>query len=65
MVFFTIHIIFFQDLLLYLLQLVQALKYENFDDITEAHDKMQLNTASSSEINAESKESISTEKLTR
>lgn len=30
-----------EDLLLYLLQLVQALKYENFDDISEAYKKMQ------------------------
>lgn len=30
-----------QELLLYLLQLVQALKYENADDIMAAHDKEQ------------------------
>lgn len=29
-----------EDLLLYLLQLVQALKYENFDDIIESHNLM-------------------------
>ncbi len=31
--------VFFQELLLYLLQLVQALKYEDFDEIHEAYER--------------------------
>lgn len=37
------------DLLLYLLQLVQALKYENFHDINDAYKKMQMKESSSSD----------------
>jgi len=35
-----------QELLLYLLQLVQALKYENFDEIREAYEREKASVVS-------------------
>ncbi|XP_075218357.1 phosphatidylinositol 3-kinase 59F [Lycorma delicatula] len=54
-----------EDLLLYLLQLVQALKYENFDDISEAHKRMQSNAILTSESSVDAKESVAVEKISR